>query len=34
VAAANENQVAELKTILKTAGLGVEGLKMPLLQRV
>ena len=34
VAAAQEVQVKELKTILKTAGLDVEGLKISLLQRV
>ena len=33
-AAAAKVQVAELKSILKTAGLDCEGLKVPLLQRV
>ena len=34
VAPAKQVQVAELKTIMKTAGLNVEGLKISLLQRV
>ena len=34
VAATKRVQVAELKTILKAAGLDVEGLKISLLQRV